>query len=106
MSNPSQIRTASISRFTLSTFTLRTDAGTYFPPGNVSRQVCKLSTITLVGQHFQAHLFQALNCGPDNMVGVAGRGRQWLQSRWRVWRVFLEEGRPGTGRHRSSRPAG
>ena len=22
------------------------------------------------------HLFQALNCGPDNMVGVAGRGRR------------------------------
>ena len=74
MSNPSPIRTASISRFTLSTFTLRTDAGTYFPPGNDSRQVCKLSIIALVGEHFPAHLFHALNCGQDNMVGVAGRG--------------------------------
>ena len=31
MSNSSPIRTASTSRFTLSTFTLRTDATTYFP---------------------------------------------------------------------------
>ena len=30
MSNPSAIRTASTSRLTLSTFTLRTDAVTYF----------------------------------------------------------------------------
>ena len=34
MSNPSAIRTASTSRFTLSTFTLRTDAVTYFSPGD------------------------------------------------------------------------
>ncbi len=65
MSNSSPIRTASTSRFTLSTFTLRTDATTYFPPGDDSRQVCKLSIIALVGQHFPVHLFQAMNCGPD-----------------------------------------
>ena len=106
MSNSSPIRTASTSRFTLSTFTLRTDATTYFPPGDDSRQVCKLSIIALVGQHFPVHLFQAMNCGPDNMVGVAGRGRQWLQSRWRVWRVF--PGRKSAGRREAqkSRPAG
>ena len=74
MSNPSPIRTASTNRFTLSTFTLRTDATTSLLPSNDFRQVCKLSIIALVGQHFPAHLFQALNCGPDNMVGVAGRG--------------------------------
>ena len=32
MSNPFAIRTASTSRFTLSTFTLRTDAVNYFSP--------------------------------------------------------------------------
>ena len=39
-------------------------------------------------------------------MGVAGRERQWLQSRWRLWRVFLGEGQPGTGRHRRCRAAG
>ena len=41
MSNPSAIWTASTGRFTLSTFTLRTDAVTYFSPGDGFRQVCK-----------------------------------------------------------------
>ena len=52
----------------------RLPSPTSLRPSNDSRQVCKLSIIALVGQHFPAHLFQALNCGPDNMVGVAGRG--------------------------------
>ena len=48
MSNPSPIRTASTSRFTLSRFTLRTDSTTSLLSSNDSRQVYKLSIIALV----------------------------------------------------------
>ena len=40
------------------------------------------------------------------MVGVAGRGQQWFQSRWRVRGVFPSDGWPAAEKHRRGRPAG
>ena len=48
MSNPSPIRAASTRRFTLSTFTLRTDEVTYLSPGGDCQQVCKRSILSYV----------------------------------------------------------
>ena len=87
MSNLSPIRTASVAQFTLSTFTLRTDAVTYLSPGGDFRQICKRSIpmacprarevspepLFLIGSPMASSLMgghtPAARCSPDPAAG-------------------------------------